>query len=345
MREKNVYKLLNRNLGDMEFKISIIIPVYNVEQYIDKCVQSILKQDYTNWELILVNDGSRDNSGVICESYSNQFKNIHTIHKLNGGPSAARNIALEVVTGEYIMFVDSDDWIEYNTLTSIIDYSKQYGYPDILFWGYNKITNNSLQKCIPESLYSDDSITDIDCILSYLFTHVNAYFGFSVNKLFKTSIIKTNKISFKEDIMIKEDELFTLEYCNYIKSIAVIPLALYNYRISSYSLSHNSRTRVNYHRIAEYTDNLLSKCDYERLRNNIYYRLFDYYYNSILESYRYMDDSPLHKSRNLLKFYRRVPSVNKIAPKWFIYTFRLFKNPIDCYILTMATFLKNKFQK
>ena len=94
--------------------ISIIIPVYNVEKYLDKCINSVLMQTYKNIEILLINDGSTDSSGQICESYAKKDSRIKVIHKENGGLSDARNVGIEHSTGSYIMFVDSDDYIDCN---------------------------------------------------------------------------------------------------------------------------------------------------------------------------------------------------------------------------------------
>lgn len=105
--------------------ISIIVPVYQVEEYISQCIESILKQTYTNLEIILVDDGSEDRSGEICDKYAEDEQRIRVIHKLNGGLSDARNAGLAVAAGEYIGFVDSDDWIEpgmYETLYSVLEH-------------------------------------------------------------------------------------------------------------------------------------------------------------------------------------------------------------------------------
>lgn len=105
-------------------KISIIVPVYNVEDFVGKCIESILNQSYKNLEIILVDDGSTDNSGKICDEYATRDSRIKVIHKENGGPSAARNMGLDVASGEYISFVDSDDFIHpqmYGTLTYSIE--------------------------------------------------------------------------------------------------------------------------------------------------------------------------------------------------------------------------------
>ncbi len=92
-------------------KVSVIIPVYNVEKYIDRCLISVLDQTWKELEIILVNDGSTDNSGVICDKYAQKDKRIRVIHKTNGGLSSARNTGNNVATGEYIMYLDSDDYI------------------------------------------------------------------------------------------------------------------------------------------------------------------------------------------------------------------------------------------
>ena len=100
----------------MEDVVSVIVPVYNVEQYIRKCIESILNQTYNKMEIILVDDGSTDNSGIICDEYSKRDKRIKVIHKINGGLSDARNAGLDICTGDYIVFVDSDDYIKNNMI-------------------------------------------------------------------------------------------------------------------------------------------------------------------------------------------------------------------------------------
>ena len=93
-------------------KISVIIPVYNVEKYLKRCLDSVINQTYKNLEIILVDDGSTDNSGKICDEYAKNDKRIIVIHKENGGVSVARNIGLDICTGDYVNFIDSDDWID-----------------------------------------------------------------------------------------------------------------------------------------------------------------------------------------------------------------------------------------
>ena len=102
-------------------RISVIVPVYNVEQYLPRCVESILAQIYENLEILLVDDGTKDNSGAICDAYARQDARVKAIHKKNGGLSSARNVGLDICTGDFILFVDSDDKIYRNTVKNLLE--------------------------------------------------------------------------------------------------------------------------------------------------------------------------------------------------------------------------------
>ena len=122
-------------------KISVIVPVYNIEPYIRECLDSIVNQTYSNLEIILVDDGSTDSSGLICDEYAQKNKRITVFHKPNGGLVSARKTGVLLATGEYVTYVDSDDWIEtkaYEELAKIIEHY----YPDILAFGFKKEYTN-----------------------------------------------------------------------------------------------------------------------------------------------------------------------------------------------------------
>src|SRR5699024_9505401 len=106
--------------------VSVIVPLYKVERYIDRCVDSIVSQTYTDLEIILVNDGSPDNCGSIADAYAEKDDRIRVIHKKNGGLSDARNAGMQLATGTYTMFVDSDDWIEPKMVETMVEMSKRY---------------------------------------------------------------------------------------------------------------------------------------------------------------------------------------------------------------------------
>ena len=148
------------------YKISIIVPVYKVEQYLRQCIESIINQTYQNLEIILVDDGSPDSCPAVCDEYAALDKRIKVIHKKNGGLSDARNAGLEIATGDYIGFVDSDDWISRTMYEELINVSIEYGV-DISCCGYNRIDNNSV---LESKLFSDkrkvsslDLLRDIFC--------------------------------------------------------------------------------------------------------------------------------------------------------------------------------------
>lgn len=118
--------------------ISIIVPIYNVESYVNKCIDSILNQTYKNIEIILVDDGSSDGCGAICDEYANQDKRIIIVHQDNKGLSGARNAALDIAKGDYILFVDGDDWIEHNTCELLLKNAIEQQ-ADLVSFGYNKV--------------------------------------------------------------------------------------------------------------------------------------------------------------------------------------------------------------
>lgn len=111
----------------MKEQISVIIPIYNVEKYLSDCVESVLKQTYTDLEIILVDDGSQDASGQICDDYAKQDSRVQVIHKKNGGLSSARNAGIDQATGQYFFFLDSDDWIAENALELLYKEIKSTG--------------------------------------------------------------------------------------------------------------------------------------------------------------------------------------------------------------------------
>ena len=125
--------------------ISIIIPVYNVEKFLHNCLDSVLKQTYRNLEIILIDDGSTDNSGKICDNYAKIDNRIIVIHKENGGVSSARNVALKIAKGDYIVWIDSDDFISKNMITYLCEKILEFN-ADIYFFNYNIIKKDKIEK-------------------------------------------------------------------------------------------------------------------------------------------------------------------------------------------------------
>lgn len=210
--------------------ISVIVPVFNVEKYIDKCINSILEQEFTDFELIIVDDGSTDSSGEICDKYAEIDNRIKVIHKKNEGVSIARNIGIELSQGEWIYFVDSDDWIDFDLLSTFKkNISDDIG---LYFIGLKveTIDSNILEYTFDECLFTDKK----DAI-KYIYN--KRIFGVTCNKLFNNKIIKDYNIRFNIQLNSYEDELFTLEYCRYINCIKTINFSGYHYRYVSSGLS------------------------------------------------------------------------------------------------------------
>ena len=223
-------------------KISIIIPVYNVEKYLKRCIESVLNQTYHDFELILINDGSKDNSGYICDEYARCDERIKVVHQENKGVSVARNKGIELATGEYIMFIDSDDFIELNTLqilVQILDKEKYdlvvYGYiMEFIYNNYKKINISPNNK-----VYDDVKLY----LKEFSYYRSNGIFGYVFNKLYNTKIIKENKILFSENISFAEDVYFNFDILPFCNNIKVINNNLYHYMHQSYNtlskIQHN----------------------------------------------------------------------------------------------------------
>lgn len=235
-------------------KLSIIVPVYNVEKYLEQCIESLINQTYKDIEIILVDDGSKDNSGNICEQYKDRDMRIKVIHKENEGVSKARNKGLELATGKYITFVDSDDYLELNAYEIIMkELEKEKA--TLLIYNYSEFSNDKIEKnnYFPEDTFlkTKEEIQLIQALT--LAPEIGKYtpfqttffgLGFCWNKIYKREIIEQNKIRFNLDnkTAIFEDGIFNYEYLENATSIKIINLNLYYYRIFNMS----AMKRINY---------------------------------------------------------------------------------------------------
>ncbi|GFH99674.1 glycosyltransferase [uncultured Phocaeicola sp.] len=221
--------------------ISIIVPVYNVEKYLSQCIDSILAQAFIDFELLLVDDGSTDGSGRICDEYANKDARIQVFHKKNGGVSSARNIGLEHVQGEWITFVDSDDWLDLKYCQILWEEVQDV---DLLFFSVSlHYKDGGKQIRYLGGKYCDDydSIQE-EILLLKSNQQKFEFFGYTWNKVFKASIIYEHKIRFLVNLSYREDEVFTTEYCRYIHSLKVLPVSLYNYRVLSTGLTARKKS-------------------------------------------------------------------------------------------------------
>lgn len=229
-------------------KISIIVPVYNSEKYLGACIDSILSQSFRDFELILVDDGSRDSSPRICDDYAQKDGRVKVIHKANDGVSAARNDGLDIAKGEYVTFIDSDDWVEREYLETLSNY-RDY---DIVFFSHRMIYEDGYTSefKFEEKEGDKQNIWGIVASLRKNAAGSNFY-GYTWNKMFCRDIIEKYKIRFTEGLRISEDEVYTLDYCTHAKSIKVLPLCLYNYRVLGTGLTATKNSADEYKKLAD----------------------------------------------------------------------------------------------
>lgn len=216
--------------------ISIVIPIYNMEDRIEKCINSILKQNYKNYEIILIDDGSSDNSLEICKKLENQNSKIKVIHTDNKGSGPARNIGIENSKGDFIYFPDADDYVEPNALSILVN-TIENGKYDLIIFGFRSINTQGEVvniKQYPElTLYGNyirQSYADYMTIYSKLGIQ-----GAPWNKLFKTSIIKQKHIEFPH-LRRHQDEGFIGRYMCHVKRVHFIENILYTYYTNDLNL-------------------------------------------------------------------------------------------------------------
>ena len=242
--------------------VSIIVPVYNVEKYIGKCIESILSQDYDNFECILIDDGSLDNSGKICDEYAKRDKRITVIHKRNGGVSKARNCGLNRAKGDYICFVDGDDYVNANYVSYLYGLASSSD-ADIslttkMFGNFSKETQEKNKEWI---ISGQEAVRSILCYK----IPIGCY-----DKLFKKSVFENNKVRFFEDLKIGEGFNFNISCFLCSKKVACSNQKVYYYRrdnqasaMSSYSEGKADNQMYSIKKIKQQLDKAKMNCQNE----------------------------------------------------------------------------------
>lgn len=248
--------------------ISIIVPVYNAENYIERCVKSILNQTYKNIEVLLIDDGSVDNSYMICEKLAKENEKVIFVHQKNYGVSATRNKGIEMANGKYIGFVDVDDFIEdkmYENMYNILkaeqaDISMCY-FNVVYAEEYSKKISNKVQikKLNKEELYA--------CLLNEKIQ------GFVWNKLYRKEIIEKFSVKFSQDIKIAEDTLFNVEYISKIRTGVVLENQLYNY-FQNVNGAYLRNYNENWNTILHAYEKIIENYKKEKLSEQIYIKLY-----------------------------------------------------------------------
>lgn len=212
-------------------KISVIVPIYNVERYLPYCIDSILAQTFTDFELLLINDGSKDSSGKICDDYAKKDSRIRVFHKKNGGVSSARNVGLDNAQGEWVAFVDSDDTLDANFLHySLLDIPN---FVDIVFLSWAKQENGKTiyEKILPDVVYDHSNLHK-----AFSDTGIVSM-GVPWGRIYKMDAILKYNLRFDIDLPISEDRLFFYEYIIHSRGILLRSHMGYFFRVTNQGLS------------------------------------------------------------------------------------------------------------
>ncbi len=259
-------------------KISFIVPVYNAGPYLESCINSIINLNYRDTEIIIIDDGSNDDSCNIvrrCELKDNRIK---LFIQTNKGASVARNRGLDLASGDWIVFVDADDWVE----PDMCDVLEDGQNADIIYFGFCEHRDGAVIEKSIGSCSLNYSAT-IDSVLVRLLTSKELFFGFTWNKFYRRSIIDKHNLRFDESLFIKEDEEFVIRYCRFITSLYISDALPYNYRILQSSISHKKLKYKNFTGLAVAIEKDLIDYPWKSFRLNVINSVYGYYLSGVKE--------------------------------------------------------------
>ena len=270
-------------------KVSVIIPIYNVEKYLDKCLDSIVNQTYENIEIICINDGSTDGSQKIVNKYKKKYKNIISLEKENGGQATARNMGLTIATGEYVTFVDSDDYIDKKLYETIAPKMKK-GY-DLILFDYEIVYSNRRERKYCLNPIDKDNVTPSEYLLSQIVS--------PCNKIYKKAYLDKMNFKFPEGIIYEDYAAIPTLVINNPK-IAYVDKAFYFYVQSDSSTTRNEEYKTKYENLfpaTEFLYNKLKNCElkeeaeYQITIHNLYHGALNFYKFNKLEQIDKIADS------------------------------------------------------
>ena len=217
---------------------SLILPAYNVAPYLERCLRSILTQGMTDYEIILVDDGSRDETPRICDDYAAKHDRVRVIHKENGGLASARNVGLGQAQGEYVWFIDSDDWIEQDALATL---RKACGTDaDVVKFGYSRLENGvhkAYQSAVSAGEYRGGAV---DALLQAAFTRAGMYQLSACSHVYRREFLQAHGVTFvSERVICSEDYLFNLQLLSRVKHVILLEQSLYVYNMRQGSLTQS----------------------------------------------------------------------------------------------------------
>ena len=260
--------------------VSIIVPVYNAENTIRRCIESILNQEYTDFELLLVDDGSKDLSGAICDEYAAGDCRVQVFHRENSGVSATRNYALDRAGGTYIQFLDSDDWITADATRSLVR-SMEDGPCDLVISDFYRVVGKRVS---PKGDIEEDGLMSREDFAAHMMENpADFYYGVLWNKLYRRAIIEEHHLRMNADISWCEDFMFNLEYMRYAQGFRAIQIPIYYYvktkgSLVSQGMSITQTVKMKlmvfevYH---QFFKTVLDEEEYEKCRLKVYRFLVD----------------------------------------------------------------------
>ncbi len=307
-------ELNNSYISENRVDLSVIVPVFNAEKFLPACIDSLIHQGDLSLEIILVNDGSTDRSGEIADEYANKDSRIRVIHQGNGGASAARNTGLELAQGEYIAFVDSDDWVKEKSLCEL--YHEAIKHQADIVMGKIEVLNQSENMSLhlePAPKGIKDIPSGKECFINLV--KAKAYSPMACNYIYRREYIETIQARFEEGIM-AEDELWTCIVLCQAKKMVIVDITFYYYRLREGSVMHttNPKRRLKSlfrvtDQLFEFTDRFDFKGEDGELKNWLYVNIYRIYSITFTVLSRIKDSSIIVPANHLDRFWRNCPEM------------------------------------
>ena len=260
--------------------VSIIVPVYNAENTIRRCIESILNQEYADFELLLVDDGSKDRSGEICDEYGANDARVRVIHKENTGVSDTRNLAIGQARGKYLQFLDSDDWITPDATSSLVRAAEEH-HCDLVIADFYRVVGDRLSH---KGDIDDDAVLSREEYAGYMMENpADFYYGVLWNKLYRREIVEQHHLRMDPEISWCEDFMFNLEYIRYAETFYALQVPIYYYVKTKGSLANQSLTisrtvkmkLMVFEYYQQFFKSVLDEEEYEKSRLKVYRFLLD----------------------------------------------------------------------
>lgn len=215
--------------------VTLVVPVYNMEEHLIRCMGTLLNQTYTDYEIILVDDGSTDRSSKLCDDYSHKNEKVRVIHKKNGGLSSARNAGIQAACGDYIVFPDPDDWVEPNYVEQLLTCQEQYNADLVCLGHYIEYDDRAIPANENQKLCQMNQMEARRALLI-----APTMGGFAWNKLYRLDIIRENNLCFENDVGTTEDLDFAYRYLGFCNNVCFAPeVRVYHYYQRAGAATHN----------------------------------------------------------------------------------------------------------